>query len=311
MGGPLKRISVIIPSYNAEKFLSEAIESVLHQTCPAEEIIVVDDGSVDSTVSIARSFGSSVIVIRQSNAGPSAARNAGVKNASGELIAFLDADDLWECDKLELQALYLAEHREAVAVVSSLSYFITGIYDIDEHLDDHALLSYDPIDFLAFTRFYPSTLMVRSEIAKALQFPEGIHNSEDLIYDALLRVRGRIGAVEKVLVKKRTHPEQITHNAVHFGVSLNARLDWARKNFHAINVQSASSAESAILGGAVHEVLLSYWSRNLSKFKKMRSELLSIWPSEKPVPRELTRFVPPKILLRLKDFVDGFRNKSE
>ncbi|MGO8784539.1 MAG: glycosyltransferase family 2 protein [Syntrophobacteraceae bacterium] len=83
MDGALKRISVIIPSYNAEQFLSEAIQSVLHQICPAEEIIVVDDGSLDSTVSIARSFGGPVIVIQQSNAGPSAARNAGVKNASG------------------------------------------------------------------------------------------------------------------------------------------------------------------------------------------------------------------------------------
>ena len=309
--GDLKRISVVIPCYNTEKLLSEAIESVLGQTCPAEEIIVVDDGSLDNTALIARSFGSPVIVIQQSNAGPSAARNAGVENATGELIAFLDADDLWERDKLELQALYLTEHTEAVAVVSSYSYFKPGSYNTDVHLDDHELLPYNPIDFLVFARFYPSTLMVRSEIAKALQFPEDIHYSEDLIYDALLRVCGRIGAVEKVLMRKRRHQEQNTQNTSYWWESLHARLDWAKKNFQAINMQSASAAESAILDGAANEVLWRFWNRNLSEFKKMRSELLSIWPSEKPVPRKLTRFVPPKILLNLKDFVHGLHYRSE
>lgn len=96
-------ISVIIPAYNAAPFLAEAIMSVLSQECPPGEVIVVDDGSVDDTADIARSFGTSVRLLSQQNAGPGEARNLGVRNAHGTMIAFLDADDIWLPDKLKLQ----------------------------------------------------------------------------------------------------------------------------------------------------------------------------------------------------------------
>jgi glycosyltransferase involved in cell wall biosynthesis len=95
-------VSVIIPAYNAAPFLAEAIESVERQQYPRTEIVVVDDGSTDNTAEIATRF-SSVRYIRQPNRGIAAARNAGVLAASGTLLAFLDADDLWVEGKLALQ----------------------------------------------------------------------------------------------------------------------------------------------------------------------------------------------------------------
>jgi len=104
-------ISVIIPTYNAERYLPDAIDSVLAQTCPAGEIIVVDDGSSDGTPRVAERYGSRVRWLPQENQGSGAARNRGIEASRGELLAFLDADDLWVRDKLTWQVEALASSR--------------------------------------------------------------------------------------------------------------------------------------------------------------------------------------------------------
>ncbi|MDH4201267.1 MAG: glycosyltransferase [Phycisphaerae bacterium] len=106
------KISVVIPVYNAEKHIARAIESVLAQTRPAEEIIVVDDGSTDATAEVVRSFGDKVILIQQPNAGVSVARNKGIERASGDWIAFLDSDDEWLPEKLKLQSEHLSRNPD-------------------------------------------------------------------------------------------------------------------------------------------------------------------------------------------------------
>jgi len=100
----MKSVSVIIPTYNYGHFISHAIDSVLAQTRPPSELIVVDDGSTDNTGDVVREFGAAVKYIRQDNGGVCSARNRGVAESTGELIAFLDADDSWEPTNLEKQA---------------------------------------------------------------------------------------------------------------------------------------------------------------------------------------------------------------
>lgn len=96
-------VSVIIPAYNAEMYLGEAIASVLAQSVPAAEVIVVDDGSADRTGEVASAFGDRVRLITRPNSGSAAARNTGVRESTGDHIAFLDADDLWMPEKLAVQ----------------------------------------------------------------------------------------------------------------------------------------------------------------------------------------------------------------
>jgi len=96
-------ISVVIPNYNYGYFLERCINSVLAQSYPAIEIIVVDDGSTDESIQVIQGYGSKVKLIKQRNCGPSAARNAGIKAASGEWIALLDSDDSWHPLKSETQ----------------------------------------------------------------------------------------------------------------------------------------------------------------------------------------------------------------
>ena len=106
----MNKISVIIPAYNAEKYIKETIESVLSQTYRNFELIIIDDGSTDSTANIIKDFASKderIQYIYQKNASQAVARNRGIKVSKGRFIAFLDADDLWMPDKLEKQILLL------------------------------------------------------------------------------------------------------------------------------------------------------------------------------------------------------------
>ena len=109
LGAP-RRVSVIIPVHNAEPFLASTLESVMRQRCDGLEIIVVDDGSTDGSAAIAKGCPGNVRYVFQPNGGPPAARNAGRRLATGELITFLDADDLWTDGRLALQLRLFAEH---------------------------------------------------------------------------------------------------------------------------------------------------------------------------------------------------------
>lgn len=120
----MDRISVIIPAFNVALYLEEAIESVLAQTLPADEIIVVDDGSDDDTAVVAEKF-PRVHVIRQQNQGCAVARNKGIATSSGSLLAFLDADDIWLPEKLALQSDYLKLNPSCQAVFGMVENFFS------------------------------------------------------------------------------------------------------------------------------------------------------------------------------------------
>ncbi len=107
-------ISVIIPAYNAGEYIARAIDIVLAQSRNADEIIVVDDGSTDNTSEVVAQYESKVKYIRQDNAGASVARNTGIEAATGEWIAFLDADDEWLPEKLKLQTEHLMRNGDLV-----------------------------------------------------------------------------------------------------------------------------------------------------------------------------------------------------
>jgi glycosyltransferase involved in cell wall biosynthesis len=116
-------VSAILPAFNAERYLREAIDSVLAQRHYPIEVIVVDDGSTDGTRALAEGFGPPVRAICQHNTGPGGARNRGVEAARGAWLAFLDADDLWLPRKIERQLAALADEPEETAVFGRVQAF--------------------------------------------------------------------------------------------------------------------------------------------------------------------------------------------
>lgn len=103
-------ISVVIPVYNRAAYIKKALDSVIRQTCPPAEIVVVDDGSTDETQSVLATYRDIYVIRHNTNRGVSAARNSGIKEAKGEWIAFLDSDDLWTQNKLETNVVFHEEN---------------------------------------------------------------------------------------------------------------------------------------------------------------------------------------------------------
>lgn len=124
------KISVVIPAYNASATIKETLDSVLAQTRQPEEILVMDDGSTDNTAAIVASYGPRITLMLQVNSGPGAARNALCAAATGNLIAFLDSDDLWHARYLEVQHRLCLEHPECMA-------FFVG------HMNFHGIFRHD------------------------------------------------------------------------------------------------------------------------------------------------------------------------
>ena len=116
-------VSCIVPVFNGERYVAEALDSILAQTYRPLEIIVVDDGSTDGTAQIVAGYGKRVRALRQSNAGPWAARNLGLSVAQGEFVAFLDADDVWHPKKLARQTARFAARPELDLCVTHIQNF--------------------------------------------------------------------------------------------------------------------------------------------------------------------------------------------
>jgi hypothetical protein len=174
------RFSVVIAAYDAEQTLATAIRSVLDQTWPAHELIVVDDGSTDGTLGVARSFGDRVICMHQANAGVSAARNAGAERATGDWLAFLDADDWYYPDRLRW-------HAEWIARDAALD-FLTG--DSEYRRPDGTLIG----------RSMAITAAGRAMLAKAAGAREVIMEGEELG----LFVEQHFGDTHTLSVPRRT-----------------------------------------------------------------------------------------------------------
>ena len=179
-------ISVVIPAYNAAVFLAEAVESVLAQSYGVCEIIVVDDGSDDGTEAAARRH-ENVRYFRQEHRGPSAARNRGIIEASGDLVAFLDADDIWMPEKIELQVeKFMNDPR--LGLCASASYLCGPALD-NKRINRHRLDSCRMIrrKLVVSNLFATPTVMVRRHcFEKVGLFDESLGFGED--WDMWLRV---------------------------------------------------------------------------------------------------------------------------
>ncbi len=210
-------ISVIIPTYNREKLVTQAIDSVLNQTFRDHEIIVVDDGSTDGTKDILKPYMDSIRYIYQDNRGVSAARNRGVRESRGELLAFLDSDDLWSPDKLETQLDKIS--TDEVLSFEGVEWFVDREEDrafLDQcrgvkwprcHTSGYVI---DPVLDVAEGRyFHLGTMLCRKNtFLKVGFFDEHLCMGEDEDWFSRASLKMRFHYISEPLLKRRLHVAQ-------------------------------------------------------------------------------------------------------
>ena len=213
-------VSVIIPAHNSADFIVTAVESVLAQTFADYEIVVVDDGSTDDTREVLKQFEGRIVYLHQQNRGVSAARNAGIRRARGELVCLLDADDIWRPEKLARQTalmaarptlgLLFADAEESEGPTVQKSSILKTMMFGPESLSQIPLQ--DAFRKLLTENFIPtSTVMMRKTcLETAGLFDEDLPNAEDR--DMWLRMSSQfpIGCVPEVLAIKRSHGANIS-----------------------------------------------------------------------------------------------------
>jgi glycosyltransferase involved in cell wall biosynthesis len=224
MNSPL--VSVLVPVHNGERFIATALESLMAQDYRRFEAIVIDDGSTDGTADVARSF-PDIRYLHQANRGVAAARNAGLAVARGELIAFLDHDDLWPPTKLSIQVGRLVANPSVGCVLGRQKLFF------EPGIDPPAWLRRDPvygdlggIDFVS--------AVIRAEILRAVGgFNTEFRTGEDR--DLLIRLRERgieIAVVSEVVLHRRLHGSNLSYRSGRTGhtllQSLKGRIDRTR-----------------------------------------------------------------------------------
>jgi glycosyltransferase involved in cell wall biosynthesis len=219
-------VSVIIPAYNAYDFIVETINSVVSQTYSPIEIIVVDDGSQDNTSELVQStFGDGVKLLTQVNSGPSAARNRGILESTGEYIAFLDADDIWLPEKIENQIALMEKQADIVLICGDmldfdesgnerLSHFEKN--GLDERYFGNGLYVTDAFRKIYNKNFISTpTVVLRSSVLKNTDlFPVEFRFSEDYLFWLDVARFGKVAYQKEVYTRRRKHAANLTNETI-------------------------------------------------------------------------------------------------
>jgi glycosyltransferase involved in cell wall biosynthesis len=300
------RVSVVIPCYNAEPFLGEAIESVLRQTVPPGEVIVIDDGSIDRSVAVAQSFGAAVRVIQHANGGPSLARNRGIEEARGEWIAFLDADDLWLPEKMEKQ-LALLEGQEEVACVHT-HYYCFGALTCTPPISDAQRRGEYSIRSLIFDQFvFPSSALVRRD--SPIRFPGWAWDAEDMIYFLDTARFGAFRFLPEPLVGYRKHKAQRTRAVDHAFCHHQSVMRWLRNSACHLPAATRAEIEETYMSSFLRRIQLAFWERDWTKYWALRS-YASQFPGKHLDAKILHEFVFPPAVYRVRDWFDSARARA-
>jgi glycosyltransferase involved in cell wall biosynthesis len=192
------RISAVVPCYNAERYIGEALDSILAQTAPVAEIIVLDDGSTDGGADVVRGFGAKVRYFRQANQGIGAARNAALAQARCDWVAFLDADDLWPIDSLAMRL----ERIEADPTLD----FVFGLTEQFVQPQAGAAADAPPVGPPAGARVAGAALIRRRLFDEIGGFDASLSVGETIDWVARMQDAGATSArVDHVVLRRRIH----------------------------------------------------------------------------------------------------------
>lgn len=213
------RVSVVTPVYNAAGFVAETLASVLTQTFRDYELIVVNDGSPDTAEleRVLEPYLEKIIYVRQRNAGAGAARNAGIERARGELVAFLDGDDVWLPEFLQAQIEFL-EKNDFDAVYADAQLFGGSVYDGKTFMQtapSRGVADFDALLDLRCSVITSGIVARRRAVVEAGMFePEKVSAEDFMLWLKMAHAGARFGYQPKVLLKYRIHPDGLSGDSV-------------------------------------------------------------------------------------------------
>ena len=282
------KISAVIPTYNNAAYIAEAVESILAQTHPVDEIIVVDDGSSDNTEALIEAITKKtgkLAYIKQANQGPSSARNTGIEAASGDWIAFLDADDLWTVDKIAQQIAALDSEPSLKLIAADMSEMDQGGKTIVASvLAKHQLLEQfktlagsavpRAMAALLTKNFIPTgtVLVERACLIAAGGFNTDIRFGEDLELWAKIAADHPITCLPQVLMQRRQHGNNATQST---GPMLEGLVDVAQSLRHwgAEKLLHQGVKPNQLVASALCN--LGYWHFSQGNYKQARKVFMA------------------------------------
>ena len=205
------KVSVIVPTYNRADRLERALNSIVSQTCQDFELIVVDDGSTDKTYQLMKSFPKAQYFYIKKNSGVSKARNVGLAFAKGELICFLDSDNLWKEKKIQIQSLWLENNKDSQICYTDEIWVRNGVRV--NPMNRHRKYSGDIFRHcLGLCIVSPSSVMIRAKLFDEIgNFDESLPACED--YDLWLRIASKYAfhfIEEPLIIKYGGHSDQLS-----------------------------------------------------------------------------------------------------
>ena len=278
---PLPGVTVVIPAYNYAEFLAEAIDSALAQDYAGPlEVLVVDDGSTDSTPQVANAFQGRIRYHRKQNAGLSAARNTGMEMAMHELVLFLDADDLLEAPAIdEMYAVWVGAVEKPVIVAARARMIDARGAWISEHagLCDGRVEAFTARDFVLRSRFAPIVLAQRQTLLALGGFDPSLAASEDRDMWIRASIAGPVVQVHTVLHRKRDHGQNMSRHAERQTRCILRVLEKARSNPE-IHLKSSDWREAeAICLYQSARIYLSAGERRMAIRQGLRSVRKAPW----------------------------------
>ena len=212
----LQNVSIIMPTYNSHQWISFSIQSVLEQYYEQWELLIVDDGSTDNTKNIVKDFlnDKRIKYYYQENYGPATARNFGILKASGMYLAFLDSDDIWKPNKLELQINHLKQNPDCCLIHTNYSTFESNTKNSKPFRQTPWFSNWDENErLLMFDTIGTLTVLTETQLIKNLGgFNNDLHGTED--WDLWIRVskEGKISKLNDDTAFYRIHPKGISQS---------------------------------------------------------------------------------------------------
>ena len=211
-----RKVSVIIPVYNAEKYISETLDSVIAQNYPDIEIILIDDCSTDNFAQIIRDYMSKYSCIKyykqDNNSGVAIARNTGVRHATGRFIAYIDSDDVWKEGKLKRQLQFFDEHKGSPFTYTAIEYIDENSRPLKSKRNVRNKVSYNYI--LRHTIIATSTVIIDRNVVSEIVMPNRRSAEDYSLWLTLLRDYGPAYGINEAYTSYRISTTSVSHNRI-------------------------------------------------------------------------------------------------